>query len=121
MANGASWDLQASYNFEALIGREAHDLGFNLSLGGTANLIREPRNGRNFECLGEDPLLVGKMLGSELKGTQAQGVIGNINRFAANNQETGRLVLNVKIDQRALGETDCGHFRLPFRNPRSAP
>ncbi len=115
LANGASWDLQASYNFGALIGREARDLGFNVSLGGTANLIREPRNGRNFECQGEDPLLVGKMLGSELKGTQAQGVIGNINRFAANDQETGRMVLNVKIDPRALAETDLRAFQIAIQ------
>ena len=74
LANAASWDLQSAYDFGALLGREIRDLGFNVSLGGTANIIREPRNGRNFECLGEDPLLIGKMLGSELKGTQAQGV-----------------------------------------------
>ena len=55
LANAASWDLEASYDFGALLGKEIRDLGFNVSLGGTANIIREPRNGRNFECLGEDP------------------------------------------------------------------
>ena len=124
LANAASWDLQAAYDFGALLGKEIRDLGFNVSLGGTANIIREPRNGRNFECLGEDPLLIGKLLGAELRGTQAQGVIGNINSYAVNDQETGSLTMNVNIDKRAMQETDLlanrywffgfsDHLRLP--------
>jgi beta-glucosidase len=115
LANAASWDLQASYDFGALLGKEIRDLGFNVSLGGTANIIREPRNGRNFECLGEDPLLIGKMLGSELKGTQAQGVIGNINRYAVNDQETGRFIMNVNVDKRAMQETDLLAFHIAIQ------
>jgi beta-glucosidase len=115
LANAASWDLQAAYDFGALLGKEIRDLGFNVSLGGTANIIREPRNGRNFECLGEDPLLIGKMLGSELKGTQDQGVIGNINRYAVNDQETGRRTLNVIIDKRAMQETDLLAFQIAIK------
>jgi beta-glucosidase len=115
LANAASWDLQAAYDFGALLGKEIRDLGFNVSLGGTANIIREPRNGRNFECLGEDPLLIGKMLGSELKGTQAQGVIGNINRYAVNDQETGRFIMNVKVDKRAMQETDLLAFHIAIQ------
>jgi len=118
LANAASWDLQASYDFGALLGREIRDLGFNVSLGGTSNIIREPRNGRNFECLGEDPLLIGKMLGSELKGTQDQGVIGNINRYAVNDQETGRQVLNVNIDKRAMQETDLLAFQIAIKESK---
>jgi beta-glucosidase len=112
IANAASWDLKSAYEYGAQLGREVHVLGFNVSLGGTANLIRDPRNGRNFECLGEDPLLIGKMLGQELKGTQDQGVIGNINRYVANDQETGRMVGNVVIDKRALQETDMLAFKI---------
>ena len=115
LANAASWDLKASYDYGALLGKEIRDLGFNVSLGGTANIIREARNGRNFECLGEDPLLIGKMLGIELKGTQDQGVIGNINRYAVNDQETGRAVMNVNIDKRAMQETDLLAFRIAIQ------
>jgi beta-glucosidase len=115
LANAASWDRKASYEFGALMGREIRDLGFNVSLGGTANIIREPRNGRNFECFGEDPLLIGKMLGSELKGTQDQGVIGNINRYAVNDQETGRQIMNVTIGKRAMQETDLLAFQIAIQ------
>ena len=64
------------------MGKECRQLGFQISLGGTANLVREPRNGRNFECLGEDPFLIGKMLAREMRATQEQGVVADINRYA---------------------------------------
>jgi len=115
LANAASWDLKSAYEYGALLGKEVRDLGFNVSLGGTANIIREPRNGRNFECLGEDPLLVGKMLGQELKGTQAQQVIGNINRYAVNDQETGRTIGSAVIGKRAMQETDLLAFGIAIQ------
>jgi beta-glucosidase len=115
LANAASWDLKGSYEYGAQLGKEVRDVGFNVSLGGTANIIREPRNGRNFECLGEDPLLIGKMLGRELKGTQDQQVIGNINRYAVNDQETGRFIGSAIIDKRAMQETDLLAFEIAIQ------
>ncbi len=115
LANAATWDLKLAEEFGAVIGRETRDLGFHVSLGGTANLIREPRNGRNFECFGEDPILIGKMLGRELKATQEQGVIGNINRYAVNDQETGRTVYNSILDKRSMRETDLLAFEIAIR------
>jgi beta-glucosidase len=115
LANAASWDLDGSYEYGAQLGKEVRDIGFNVCLGGTANIIREPRNGRNFECLGEDPLLIGKMLGRELKGTQDQQVIGNINRYAVNDQETGRFIGSAVIDRRAMQETDLLAFEIAIK------
>jgi len=115
LANAASWDLESAYEYGALLGKEVRDLGFNVSLGGTANIIREARNGRNFECLGEDPLLIGRMLGRELKGTQSQQVIGDINRYAVNDQETGRTVGSAVIAKRAMQETDLLAFKIAIQ------
>jgi beta-glucosidase len=111
----ATWDLKLAYDYGALVGKEARELGFNVSLGGTANLIRDPRNGRNFECWGEDPILIGKMLAHDLKGTQDQGIIANINRYAANDEETGRMVYNSIIEKRALRETDLLPFEIAIK------
>ncbi|MGO9242555.1 MAG: beta-glucosidase family protein [Bryobacteraceae bacterium] len=115
LAAGASWDLKLAYEYGALLGKEVRDLGFNVSLGGTANLIREPRNGRNFECWSEDPIATGKMLGRALKGTQDQVVIGNINRYAVNDQENGRLVYSANLDKRSLRETDLLAFQIAIQ------
>ncbi|MHA4875708.1 glycoside hydrolase family 3 N-terminal domain-containing protein, partial [Enterococcus faecium] len=70
----ASWDLDAAYEYGALIGRELRAQGYNMTLGGGVNLTREPRNGRTFEYMGEDPVLAGRMVGQLMKGEQAQHV-----------------------------------------------
>jgi beta-glucosidase len=115
LAAGASWDVKLAYEYGALLGKETRDLGFNVSLGGTANLIREPRNGRNFECWSEDPIAIGKMLGRSLKGTQDQGVIGDINRYAVNDQENGRTIYSANLDKRSLRETDLLAFEIAIK------
>jgi beta-glucosidase len=115
LAAAASWDTKLAYGYGALLGKEVRDLGFNVSLGGTANIIREPRNGRNFECWGEDPILIGRMLGRALRGTQDQGVIGNINRYAVNDQEMARFTINAVIDKRSMQESDLLAFEIAIK------
>ena len=112
VAGAASWDLDAAYEYGALIGRELRAQGFNMTLGGGVNLTREPRNGRTFEYLGEDPILAGKMVGSVMKGLQAQHVIGDIKHYALNDQESGRNAVNVNIDKRAARESDLLAFEI---------
>ncbi len=115
LALAASWDLNLARDFGAVLGKECRELGFQVSLGGTANLVRDPRNGRNFECFGEDPLFIGKMIAAELKATQHQGVVANINRYALNDQETGRTVYNVVMDRRTMRETDLLAFEIAIK------
>jgi beta-glucosidase len=55
------------------------------------------------------------MLGRELKGTQDQQVIGDINRYAVNDQETGRTIGSAVIDERAMQETDLLAFEIAIR------
>jgi len=116
----ASWDLSAAYEYGALIGRELRAQGFNMSLGGGVNIAREPRNGRNFEYLGEDPILAGKLVGQIIKGTQDQHVMGDIKHYALNNQETGRNAVNVNIDERSMRETDLLAFEIGVRDGNPA-
>jgi beta-glucosidase len=112
VAGAASWDLEAGYEYGALIGRELRAQGYNMTLGGGINLTREPRNGRTFEYLGEDPVLAGKMVGSVMKGLQAQHVIGDIKHYALNDQESGRNAVNINIDKRAARESDLLAFEI---------
>jgi beta-glucosidase len=112
LASAASWDLKAAYEYGALIGQELRAQGYNMSLGGGVDLTREPRNGRNFEYLGEDPILAGKMVGQVMIGLQAQHVLGDIKHYAMNDQESGRNSINVNIDKRAMRETDLLAFEI---------
>ncbi|HVJ06942.1 MAG TPA: glycoside hydrolase family 3 C-terminal domain-containing protein [Acidisarcina sp.] len=108
----ASWDTTAAYLYGSVIGRELRDQGFNMSIGGGVNLIREPRNGRNFEYASEDPILSGVMVGELARGLQSNHVMGDLKHYVLNDQETGRESLNAVLNPRALRETDLLAFQI---------
>ena len=111
----SSGDLNLAHDSGALIGRALRDHGFTMSLGGGVNLTREPRNGRNFEYHGEDPILAGKLVARQMKGLQAQGVVNHTKHYALNDQETGRNIGNVVLDKRSARETDLLAFEIAIR------
>lgn len=115
LASAASWDMDAAYEYGALIARELRAQGYNMSLGGGINLAREPRNGRTFEYMGEDPVLAGKMVSQVMRGEQAEHVIGDIKHYALNDQESGRNAVNVNVDQRSMRESDLLAFEIALR------
>jgi len=110
LAVAASWDRQLSFEYGAEIARQVRSQGFGLALGGGANLAREPRGGRLFEYLGEDPVLAGELLAQRTMGTQSQKVMATIKHFAGNEQEWHRGVGNSQINERTLREL----YLLPF-------
>ena len=116
VGSAASWDLDAAYQYGRLIARELRAQGYNMSLGGGTNLTREPRNGRTFEYLGEDPVLAGRLVGQVMKAEQAEHVIGDIKHYALNDQESGRNAVNVSIDERAMRESDLLAFQIGIRD-----
>jgi beta-glucosidase len=108
----ASWDPDAAFLYGSVIGRELRAMGFDMSIGGGVDLIREPRNGRNFEYASEDPILSGIMVGQLARGVQSNHIMGDIKHYALNDQETGRNTLNAILDQRAMRETDLLAFQI---------
>jgi beta-glucosidase len=116
LAEASAWSQALSHDYGALIGRELLNAGFNMSLGGGCNLAREPRNGRNFEYKGEDPILSGTLTGAAVRGLQEQGVIGDIKHLALNDQETKRNTLNAVLDMRSMRETDLLAFEIAIRD-----
>jgi beta-glucosidase len=115
LAAASSWDLEAAHLYGDIIGRELRAQGFNQSIGGGANLARDPRNGRLFEYAGEDPLLAGVMVGHIIRGVQDNHIMGDIKHFALNDQETGRTVVDVHISKKAARESDLLAFELGIR------
>jgi beta-glucosidase len=111
----STWDVKLACEYGALIGQELRDQGYTMSLGGGVNLMREPRNGRLFEYLGEDPILAGKLVGSEMKCLQAKGLVGDIKHYALNDQEIGRNIGNVILDKRSMRETDLLAFEVGIK------
>jgi beta-glucosidase len=109
---GSTFNPTMAERTGALLGHEAFAKGFNVQLAGGANLIREPRGGRNFEYISEDPLLTGMIAGHSVKGIQSQHVVSTVKHFAVNPQETGRVVISSNIEEAALRESDLLAFEL---------
>jgi beta-glucosidase len=110
IALAASWDRRLSSSFGRQVAIELRAQGFGMGLGGGTNLAREPRGGRLFEYLGEDPVLAGEMLAERTDGTQSEKVIATIKHYAGNEQEHNRGGGNSQIDERTLREL----YLLPF-------
>ncbi|EJU14077.1 beta-glucosidase [Sphingomonas sp. LH128] len=112
IATAATFNPRLAYEGGAMIGAEARAKTFNILLAGGVNLTRDPWNGRNFEYLGEDPLLAGVMAGAHIRGVQSNAIVSTIKHFALNSQETGRTVLDARIDRAALRESDLLAFQI---------
>ena len=112
MATTATWNPELAFKGGAMIGKEARDSGFNVQLAGGVNLMREPRNGRNFEYGGEDPLLAGTMVAAQIKGIQSNHIISTIKHYALNGQETGRFVVSSNIGDAAARTSDLLAFQF---------
>lgn len=112
LATAATWNRNLAYQNGLVLGDEAWRKGFNVMLAGGVNLLREPRSGRNFEYLGEDPLLAGTLGGDIIRGVQSKGVVSTVKHFAVNDQETDRYSANFQIDKGAARESDLLAFQL---------
>ena len=119
LATAASWNTALAFAGGAMIGKEARNSGFNVMLAGGVNLMREPRNGRNFEYGGEDPLLAGTMVGAQIAGIQSNHIISTVKHYAINDQETERFGGNSVLGERAMRTSDLLAFQ--FAIERSNP
>ena len=112
LATAATWNIGLAYSGGAMIGSEARDSGFNVMLAGGVNLLREPRNGRNFEYGGEDPLLAGTIVGAEIAGIQSNHIISTVKHYAFNAQETGRHFVSSNLDHDQARMSDLLAFQF---------
>ena len=119
LATAASFDPEVVRAGGVMIGAEARATGHNTMLSGGINLAREPRNGRNFEYVGEDPLLAGTMAAALIEGIQSNHIISTIKHYAVNDQETLRTSLDVTISAAAMRQSDLLAFELAIE--KSSP
>ena len=119
IALGASFNPALARAAGGMLGREARSRGFNVQLAGGVNLARDPRNGRNFEYLSEDPLVTATLAAESINGIQAEGVISTIKHYSLNCNETNRHWLDAIIDPAAHRESDLLAFEIAIE--RSQP
>ncbi len=107
-----TWDPNLLEEVGAALGREARAEDVAVLLGPGLNLKRHPLGGRNFEYFSEDPYLSGTMAAALVRGIQSEGVAACPKHYAANNQETARMVIDTIVDERTLRELYLRGFEI---------
>jgi beta-glucosidase len=120
LATGASFDPDLAFAGGAMIAGEARAKTFNVLLGGGINLTRDPWAGRNFEYLGEDALHSGVLGAAGVCGVQSRKIACTVKHYILNPQETGRMVVDGRIDEPALRESDLLAFEIAIERSRPA-
>ena len=114
-AMASSFDRELMERVGAAIGKESRAVGVSLVLGPASNIKRHPLCGRNFEYLSEDPYLTGEMSAAEIRGIQSQNVGACMKHYACNNQETWRMKIDARIDERTLREIYLAGFEMAVK------
>jgi beta-glucosidase len=114
-ALAATWDCARVEGIGALLAHEARRKGVDVLLAPTVNLHRSPYGGRHFECFSEDPLLTARIGIAYVHGLQRAGVAGCVKHFVANDSETERMTVDVRVDERTLRELYLAPFEAIVR------
>ena len=107
----ATWNTALARRYGESLGEEALYRNKNVMLGPGVNIYRTPLCGRNFEYMGEDPWLAGRMVVPYVQGLQSKGVAACVKHYALNNDEDFRHQVNVIVGDRALHEIYLPAFR----------
>jgi len=116
VTTACSWDPELTFRMGQALAEECIQHGVSVILGPGANMKRSPLCGRNFEYFSEDPELAGEMAAGWIKGVQSKGIGTSLKHFAANSQETNRMVANSVVDERALREIYLRAFEKAVKN-----
>nr|WP_260407690.1 glycoside hydrolase family 3 C-terminal domain-containing protein [Planomonospora venezuelensis] len=114
-ALAATWDVELVRRTGRLLAQEARRKGVHVLLAPTVNLHRSPLGGRHFECFSEDPYLTGEIGAAYVEGVQEGGVGTTPKHFVANDFETDRFTVNVKVSEKALREAYLAPFERVVR------
>jgi len=107
----ATWNPDLAFKYANSIGEECKAAGIGVLLGPGMNIYRNSQCGRNFEYMGEDPYLAGKMIEHYVVGLQNNGVMATLKHFVANNTDYNRRVSNSVVSERALHEIYMPAFK----------
>lgn len=107
----ATWNPNLAHQYAHSIGEECRAAGIGVLLGPGMNIYRNSQCGRNFEYMGEDPYLAGKMIEQYVVGVQNNGVMATLKHFVANNTDYNRRASNTVVSERALQEIYMPAFK----------
>ena len=105
-----AWDETAAERVGEMLAGEGRSQDVDVVLGPTVNLHRSPLGGRLFEAYAEDPLLSGRLAAAYIRGIQRYGIAACVKHYVANEAETERRTVDVRVTRAALREL----YLLPF-------
>ncbi|HKF89328.1 MAG TPA: glycoside hydrolase family 3 C-terminal domain-containing protein [Propionibacteriaceae bacterium] len=109
-ALGSTWDVGLIGRLAEEVAAEATRKGVDVVLAPTVNLQRSPLAGRHFEYLSEDPLLIGRLGAAYVTSLQRHGVAATAKHYVANDAETNRFTVDVRVDDQTLREVYLAPF-----------
>ena len=118
IALAATWNRDRALAYGQAIGEEFRAAGIDVVLGPGVNLYRVHECGRNFEYLGEDPVLAASLVVPWIRGVQSRGVAATVKHFVCNNTDWHRCVSNSVVDERTLRELYFLPFEAAVRDAR---
>jgi beta-glucosidase len=116
----ASWDTLLAQRVGNAIGKESRARNNHIMLCPAMNIHRAPMNGRNFEYLGEDPYLAGRIAAMYIKGIQQEGVMATAKHYMANYQEYDRHHISSDMDERTMREIYLPAFQASVTEGHAA-
>lgn len=116
IALAASWDTDAAAAYGDVLGNEAFNTTHNVLLGPGLDIARNAFGSRNFESLGEDPVLQSRMAASYINGVQDNHVMTTAKHYLLNNQETLRFTNDSQASERAINEIYARPFQAAIED-----
>lgn len=118
-ALASTWNTELAHDMGHVLGAETRGRGKDVILAPGINIKRDPLCGRNFEYMTEDPRLAASLVVPFVKGVQENDVAACVKHFAANVQETDRLMVDEEIDDRTLYELYLPAFKAAVQEGNS--
>ena len=121
IAYAATWNTNLQYRIGRALGEETRGMyprsktTARMLLGPGCNIARTPLGARNFEYLGEDPVLSGRTAAALIRGLQSVKVAPCLKHYVLNDQEYCRTVIDVDAPERAIREIYMRPFSIAVR------
>ncbi len=118
-AMAATWNLELAHLYGNSIGEEARARKVDVLLAPAFNTNRTPLGGRTYEYFTEDPFLNKKIVVPAVIGIQEKDVATCVKHYVANNQETQREFVDVRMSERTLQEIYLPAFKAAVKTGKA--
>lgn len=109
LACGATFNKDLLHKAYRVCGKQLKQMGVDMALVSTLDVLRDPRWGRSEECFSEDPYLSKELAKAVVTGIQDEGVVAVAKHFCAQGEGTG----GINASAARIGERELREIHLP--------